>query len=196
VTISPSEPPQHPWRESGAYLRDIAKWIVGGVVATAAGVLTGTSLSKLGSLDPLRHGWRLGLACLGLLIAFLALGHLMRKSLAVFLIESASVDDVAQARPGDRLNALREEIEAQFKFQAAGYDWPSITGDPATPGLLPAIEQIMPFLYVRQKFKQLIAALPWSVTGLALGLVVFAWAANPPPDPPRADKGVSIKISE
>ena len=65
---------------AGISLRETAKWITGGVALASAGIITGASLSSLGSLG---LGLRLLAAISSVTVGVLALGHLLNAALAV-----------------------------------------------------------------------------------------------------------------
>lgn len=205
--VTPHAPAAPSWAESTKHLREIARWITGGVIATAAAVATGSSLTGMGKLDPQADPGRLALVVLGLLIALAAIWRLMRAALGVLNIDTASLDEVAVAAPGAPFSRLRARLERlnkikpdQVEIQAGEYHWVDILGvegDPAQPGqpmLIAEIEAAMPFDHVRERFDQLVAALPGCVGAAFGGLLLFAWAANPPDRPATPERGITVKI--
>ncbi|HET9638806.1 MAG TPA: hypothetical protein VFP12_06335 [Allosphingosinicella sp.] len=166
--------------EATKYLRETAKWIVGGVVATAGAVLAGSSLTNLGSLDPREDCGRLGLAVAGAALGFLSIGWLMAKALDVFKISSVSLERLEKAGQGSEWEWLRKEVESEFGLSAKGEEsLTELLKSPRDPPV-PSIRAAVPYFYVRSKFETLVWWLPWTVTGAAAGFGLFAWAANPP----------------
>lgn len=198
---------------AAASLRDSAKWLVGGVVATAAGVFAGSSLSNLGSLDPAHDGGRLALAGCGALLGFSALAMIAKFAIDVLTVESVTLRQLASAenstRPEDeQLKQVAEEmvmrhaqsIPSGFRnFSELLADVDAKLADPAanrafltTAASFDA--RVMPdagFRYVRHRFERLRAALLPAVAAAILGFGTFAWAANPPkadrPAPPASN---------
>jgi hypothetical protein len=188
-------------------LRDTAKWLVGGVAATAAGVFAGGSLTSLGALDPTADVLRLGLAGLGLVLGFAGLAWVLFAAIGVLMVESRTIRDIASAsRDVDSdLVWLRGQLEGRYKK-----DFPTGVGDLATyvervdaavatmpqtqdTQLLlaratrdfPSMGEDGAFQLVRYRFTRLVRALAWGVPPAAIGFAIFAWAANPPPASPH-----------
>jgi hypothetical protein len=63
-----------------------------------------------------------------------------------------------------------------------------------SPELLTEIEQIVPFLYVKQQFSKLTTWMWPCAVGAILGFGLFAWAANPPDKPKPEARGFTIKL--
>lgn len=208
--------PKSPSEVLGAaqgYLRETAKWLVGGVVATAAGVFAGSSLTKLGALDPFVETGRLGVALGGVVIGFAGLAWLLSHAIAVLTIESVTFRQLAAAESStaDQDTALRAvALEIAKKYQKSMP--PGIT---TLEGFVVEIDKrpinqqldndarkfdrlVMPdagFLSVRNRFRILTKTLP-KATGLAiLGFGLFAWAANPPDKPSKPESGITLKIT-
>ena len=187
ITLTRDEPPpaaEPSWTDATKHLRDVARWITGGVVATAAAVATGSSLTRLGSLDPLDDGGRLGLAAGGLLIALGAIGFLMKKSLGVLNIEAGTIVEVGNATVWLPLFGVKTKIERDFDFVGRGITWEAMLagedfGDLRNAEVVDRIDKSIPYYYVREKFDALSGALPWCTFVAFAALVVFAWAANP-----------------
>jgi hypothetical protein len=181
--------------EATKYLRETAKWIVGGVVATAGAVLAGSSLTNLGSLDPVDDIGRLGLAVAGAILGFVSIGWLMAKALDVFKISSVSLERLEQAGAGSDWEWLRKVVESEFGLSATGEDsLTELLKSPRDPPV-PSIRAAVPYFYVRSKFETLVWWLPWTVAGAAVGFGLFAWAANPPEPAKPAAKPPALLIN-
>ncbi len=76
-------------------LRDTAKWMVGGVAATAVGVFAGSSLTSLGTLDPTTDRGRLLLAIAALVVGFIGLAAIFEKAIRVLTVETMTFRQVA-----------------------------------------------------------------------------------------------------
>ena len=90
-------------------LRDTAKWLVGGVVTTAAGVFAGSSLTSLGSLDLNADRDRLVAAGIGLLVGFSGLAIIL--ALAIRVLERGSITFRELSNPNSK---ELEKIEGEL----------------------------------------------------------------------------------
>jgi hypothetical protein len=97
-------------------LRDTAKWLVGGVAATAAGVFAGSSLTALGSLDWATNAPRLAMAGTGILLGFAGLGFIFASAIQVLTRESKTFFEIATPSPGENkeIKALRDELFKRY----------------------------------------------------------------------------------
>lgn len=188
----PPPPAPSPWAEPTRHLRDVARWITGGVIATAAAVASGSSLTRLGSLDPVDDRLRLALALAGLAVAMISIAMLMRRAMSVLNVESATILDISLAEPGSEYFPLKSIIEDKFGFERYGLDWTAVTsiGDPMGD----RIEQAMPYFRVKLRFDALIRLLPWSAGLIISGMILFAWAANPPAAPAAPRQVLEVRL--
>ena len=103
-------------------LRDAAKWLVGGVVATAAGVFAGTSLTAFGSLDSFANTLRMLIALGGLLVRFACLAFIFASAIAVINRHSITFREIATADQADKiLVVVRERLLERYKAHAASW---------------------------------------------------------------------------
>ena len=106
-------------------LRETAKWLVGGAVATAAGVFTGSTLTNFGQLP---IDWRFLSAVGGLLLGFLGIALLINSAMKVMTFDAVSFRELATglpdsidaqaggpALPSQQLSYMRKEIDRMFK---------------------------------------------------------------------------------
>jgi hypothetical protein len=191
----PEEPPARssPYSAAADKLRDTAKWLFTGIVATAGAVLAGTSLTSMGSLDP---GWRLGLAVAGLAVGILGLGLLAGAAMKVLTVNLGTPRMIAEDA---EFGETRAELDAMFRNSwpksATGYKSlvdrvsKEFAADPETrdeaflsagSGMLREMTAVAGFLVVRGQFRRMLRNMWWQVLLIALGLGLFAWAANPP----------------
>lgn len=201
-----------PFSAATASLRETAKWLVGGVTATAAGVFAGSSLTNLGHLDFQHTPERLLIAIGGAVLGFLGLGIILTHAIAVLRVENVTWPDLAGAKSGT-LKVTRQKLERQYQGQlpanAAGLADLNAkviaaekANDPPAQALLGEFDSftddVMPeagFINVRTTFGRLVIAL-YIGTPLALaGFGLFAWAANPRDDAPAPDaKLIPVRI--
>jgi hypothetical protein len=111
-------------------LRETAKWLVGGAVATAAGVFAGSTLTNFGQL-PL--DWRFAVAVGGLLLGFLGIALLINSAMKVMTFDAVSFQELARGvsdslsaeggrprlDPG-QLRYMRAEVDRMFKTRPSG----------------------------------------------------------------------------
>src|SRR4051794_3673509 len=95
-------------------LRDTSKWLVGGVVATAAGVFAGASLTSFGSLNPSTDTLRFGLAIYGLVFGFVALAFILRAATKVLTLESISLDELLSSNNPELID-LKTILNQRYK---------------------------------------------------------------------------------
>lgn len=198
---------------ASASLRDTAKWLVGGVTATAAGVFAGSSLTNLGSLDFAEHGTRLGLAIGGALLGFVGLGLILSYAIIALTVESIDFQSFCQVRRGP-LARVRETLDVRHRGSLPGGAEGLAAllamvleneskNDDASRAFMANFERRLPtlmaeagFLNVREKFAALIRSL-WVGAPFALvGFGLFAWAANPPDPKPPAPKPPLLVINQ
>jgi hypothetical protein len=204
----PLPPPPSPgpdWSAPAKYQRDIAQWIVGGVLATAVALFAGSSLTRLGSLDFSHTPARLSLAIAGALLGFAAIGLFLQRALAVLEVEAGGVDDLVAPQGewqtiANRINALfafnlgtdAENHQRTVQMLAARRRDGTISDDDLA--VLRRINAALGFLFVQHRFKRLIDCLPTVGCFAVLGFSLYAWAANPPAKTSVPEKGVTIKV--
>jgi hypothetical protein len=181
-------------------LRDAAKWLVGGVVATAAGVFAGTSLTAFGSLDPFANTLRMLIALGGLLAGFAGLAFIFASAIGVLNRHSITFREIATAGQADKtlINVRRRLLEryrhllppgaqtfADYVRQVDEALSKSSPSDDERELISRAREHNAiigsdaSFLMVESRFQNLVKTI-WIATPLAiLGFGMFAWAANP-----------------
>ena len=190
-----------------AQLRETAKWMIGGVIATAAGVFAGSSLTNLGALDfSAEHRVRLCMALGGAAVGFLALGVAAWQAIGVLTSESFTLRELAGSTDKGVV-ATRTAIESRYRElpgQAAGFADLVAKVDrahaanpqtPETKALVDVAAKVIPILMadagfhrVRRRFMGLVYVLIPCTIAAIIGFGVFAWAANPPAPqakPPR-----------
>ena len=177
-----------------ASMRESAKWLVGGVAATAAGVFAGSSLTNLGSLDPFDQPWRLGAALVGAVIGFLALGCIVRRAIAVLTVGSVTFRMLADAQSGlgdAALKPLAVEVATKYPIPLSALSLGHLMvktaalpdGDSRLAEVRTYTDNVLrdaAFLSVRKRFDRLASTLSPATAFAILGFGLFAWAANPP----------------
>lgn len=193
-------------------LRDTAKWLVGGVAATAAGVFAGSSLTSLGSLDPMKDTERLMAACAGFIVGLGALAFIFGAAIRVLTRESLTMEAVARSTEPE-VKAVRIILEERYAARLpannrslAGYvDAVDLAlQNPTQQANADLIKRAVGdnaimsadagFQLVRRRFDALIGTLKWATALAIVGFGVFAWAANPPkPNPPPPAFSLTIQ---
>lgn len=186
-------------------MRDIAKWMTGGVVATAAAVATGASLTNLGSLSLDANGGRLAVAIGGLTVAVLAIGVIVWYALRVFTNDAATIDSLIEAEPNangtkGKLYRLKEEVEVMLQFERYKHTWDDLKRDDQTntcpdPDLEKTVTQMLGFINARMEFLDLQKSLYPAGFVAMCGFVTFAWAANPP-EPKEEPAAPTMEVVE
>jgi MFS family permease len=189
-------------------IRNVAKWIVGGVMATAGGVIAGASLTSMGSLG---WEWRLQLAVGAAVTGFVLLGLLMWFALGVITPRSYSLKDIAahvditksdwkivEKRVRDLypagvrgLHQLVTDATAAYVAAAKGDATQEEKQLAADYGVIERfIVASTKYEHLLLLFKRLRNRVFVLVPLIALSIGVFAWAANPPK---AAESGVPGK---
>lgn len=203
------------WAASKVQLRETAKWISGGVVATAASVFAGSSLTNLGALSLPDDCPRLSYAAGGALLGFVALGILMYFAVRVLTVENFSINQlladahggegskilgkieteyknsIAQQAPEATIKALKAKADDLRANKSTGYE-AKLT---AIAALVGEIAEVVSFRLLKARFDRLMIALPFTVLAALIGFGLFAWAANPPDKPAPERPGISLKIT-
>jgi hypothetical protein len=202
-------------KSASARLRDTAQWLVGGVTAAIVGVLAGSSLTKLGSLDFVETPGRLGLAIFGGALGFGGLAWIMQRALAVLTVESFSFESfVKSANPQHR--KVSEEVTRRLgrlpggaldledlmqKVGAARAKESENRIDPESRDLLAKYRTYRGFFMpeaafgnVQAKFNKLVSAIRIGLPVSILGLGFYVWAANPPEAKESASKPAPITV--
>lgn len=182
-------------------LRETAKWLVGGVAVTAAGVFAGSSLTNLGSLT-LPDDWpRIAVAVIGAVAGFASIGDLAWRALEVLTIRSQSFRQLADAEEPSlklvvaaleeryassflaetgTLAGLKARIERENEKESGSRDAAFLT---SAESFLPILMAEASFQRVHDQFDRLKRVLPVRLLGAVIGFGLFAWAANPPAPP-------------
>lgn len=202
-TATPAGPD---WKEPAKYQRDIAKWIIGGVMATVIAILAGSSLTKLGSLDFTNDPLRLSLALGGAFVGLVGIGWFLHLALQVLLVEAGSVDNLADGN-GAEWAAITARVNSLFAYDlkdsegknrnveallAARHASTLAEDDLAT---LRRINSALGFLFIQQRYKRMIDNLPLVGMAAIIGLGLYAWAANPGEKRPPERPGLSLKLT-
>jgi hypothetical protein len=100
-------------------LRDTAKWISGGVAVAAGGVLAGSALNGLGSVQPI---WRLALAIAGAFIGLVALGLVLWRAIDVLAPRRLSLTSLSDPRvvPGTTAREIETDLAMMFPSDVGG----------------------------------------------------------------------------
>lgn len=179
-----------------ANFRETTKWLVAGTVAVAAGVLAGSPLTGLGSLE---FGPRLGMAVGSAGLAFFLLGIILWRALGVVAADTVTASSLAHAT-GDEA-AVRRRIEARLKdglpfgcetlamLELEGQlraDDDSSGSDARYGEFVAAMAAFNPalgFEYKRDRFIRMRNTTVMLMPVVILSIGVFAWATSPPDEP-------------
>lgn len=183
---APNGPSPVDWADPVRQLRDVAKWIVGSVAVTVAGVLAGSSLTALGALDPVDDRGRLLLAAGGALVGLLALAFIFVHALAVLAPSGSSLVRLANEDSRSSLGKARSALYELNDIDEQTYPLidlldPENEDRPAAIEYLPKLYRTQGFAIVRYRFDMLLRRMSWCLPFVIGGLGIFAWAANPAP---------------
>jgi len=185
-----SEAPQDPYVAGTISLRDTAKWMVGGIIGAAVGVLAGSPLTGLGGLE---IGDRLWIAVGSASAAFLLLGVLFWQALTVIAADTISVGELAEPnwRARRAAKAIQKHMRGQLPgghatfvalYRAAEATVADASDEPhaAMTRMLSAFKPRLGFEYRRYRFFLLRGWIAVLMPFVVIGVGIFAWAANPP----------------
>lgn len=169
------------WAGAVAQLRQIAQWIVGGVIAWVLTIFATTAFAKLGQMSLHRDFERLMLAGLAMVLAIVAVGIVFYFGIRVIAPSGCSLDELAEAKDRSRvhtrlflfaLNNLKlpnEQLGKILESKDDGWD-PWIHQMRATLG----------FALVKTRFDELKTAMVLALILAIPASLAFVWAANPP----------------
>lgn len=197
-------------------IRSAAKWFITGLGAIGAVLVAGSQVSSLGALAP--GSWRLWIAALGVICGLAAVLVAMWSVVDILAGRLWTWDDVVAAcrdpqpegtdRTARRRNsAVRKWIDANPSV-LGGYDCvqgidttytaaePDEAGIADLADLMSAITDKAATVDLDARWLRLRRTIAAGVAVGAAGVVVFAWAANPPPplpQPPASLRSVSLR---
>jgi hypothetical protein len=205
--MSQTESPSATYARGAERVREAAKWLLGTFGAIATVLVAGSQLSSIGSL---KGGGRLVVAILAAAIALIGLGIAAWLILDIMLPSRASLRDVVLNEPTNKLaerypellhglptvEKLREEYTAALKKRLdvvkKNYHFPQGASDDEVKAAanwviflgqtVGEVEGVTAYLALESKLRNprrrlflfLLAAV------IAGGIIIFAWAANPP----------------
>lgn len=179
---------------AGTSLSETAKWIVSGIAVTTAGVLVGTSLSSLGSME---LGPRLIVALLSVAAGFCGLGFLFAFAIKVIAPPSLTLQDFADGRGLTLSWAKKIELRAVPLLKGLSItnlgefcdylrDPNGVTGAKLSEDDWLSLKETRRLVSLtanselrRLLFEQLVRATYAMTPVIAIAVVLFAWAANP-----------------
>ncbi|MFE9846578.1 pentapeptide repeat-containing protein [Streptomyces goshikiensis] len=195
-------------------IRNAAKWLIASSAAVGAALLAGSQLSNIGKLD---WSWRLLVAVLGAAAGLIAVVWAIRLATLLLLPVTVTIDvlDAEWRKPSKDLAAavgffkdeprqlgkwrspadLRDEERRTKEDLTGAQERKDKDAAEKAQRKLSAIAQWVRSIQRQAQYKTLESrfhrSLKWLVvaTGLAaIGIVLFAWASNPPPEkPPTAN---------
>jgi hypothetical protein len=201
--------PENQYLAGIANLRETTKWLVGGILTAAVGVLAGGPLTGLGALD---IGPRLIAALAAAATALLILGYLLWKALGLVAADTISVADLADAMKGPNAAATHrvqtrlagelpygcntfDELVAKSKEITADRSDGSDARYKALQKEIDALNPRLGFEYRREHFLRLRDSLFRFMPIAIVAVGIFAWAANPPPRRILSEKPTPTTIS-
>ena len=210
ATVDPAAGPD-PLDHANQRIRDAAKWLIAGTAAVGAALLAGSQLSNIGRLDA---GWptstataRLWIAMAGALLGLTAVVFIVWTGVHLMLPKFVSIADLAAAWNAPRGTmrpvvgfflgqpkylqglttpaALIDRRDGLVAKLAGGADVSDRIAD--LDRRIEAVERMAGHQALAAEFRSTLRRLLPATACVALGIVAFAWAANPAPRPAGAD---------
>jgi Pentapeptide repeats (8 copies) len=209
--VTGPQPAPDPIEQANQRIRDAAKWLIASTAAVGAALLAGSQLSSIGRLDV---GWpatvataRLWVAVAGALLGLTAVVFVIWTGVRLLLPRFIPVADLAAA--WDAPHGTMRPVVAFFRRQPKylqGFDSPALLIDHRA-GLvaqlaggaavgekvadadrrITAVEDMANHRVLEAEFRSTLRRLLPATACVALGIVAFAWAANPAPRVVTAD---------
>lgn len=172
------------WAGAVAQLREIAKWVVGAVIATIVAVFATSAFARLGQMDLAQDRSRLVAAGAGFALAVLGVGLIFRFGIRVIVPSGTSLQKLEKAGRTWSSDARAR----RFLFRLNGLDeqefsLADLLANKDDPDYAPWVEQFrrtLSFAVVKTRFDNLMAVLVIALLLAVPGMLVFVWAANPP----------------
>lgn len=203
---APEQPPPDPLAAGNQRIRDAAKWLIASSAAVGAALIAGSQLSSIGRLDV---GWptsiptaRLWVATAGVLLGLTAVAYVIWTAVAVLLPVLVLISDLKEHwdEPSPAMRPVVGFFREHRKF-LQGVDTPAelidrreeLIRQRATDEIakadqrIQAIEDMANHQILKAMFQRSLRRLLAAAALIAIGIVAFAWAANPPPKPATAD---------
>ncbi len=208
---APEAPPADPLAAGNQRIRDAAKWLVAGAAAVGAALIAGSQLSSIGRLEA---GWpttvataRLWVAAAGVLIGLAGVAYVFRLAVGVLLPVLVLISDLADNwdRPAPALRPVVQFFHRHPKFLQGAATPAELIGYRAElierlakqedvsariAGIdqrIQAVEDMANHQALKARFERALRRLLAAAALIAIGIVGFAWAANPPARPVTAD---------
>lgn len=202
----PAAAPAPDWKEPAKYQREIAKWIVGGVMAAVIAILAGSSLTRLGSLDFETHALRLSLAIAGAATGLAGIGWFLYLALKVLSVEAGGINNLEGDRDAE-WTAIVQRINHLFAFELADDAGNARQVEQLVKArrdgeltasdldILKRINAALGFLFVQHRYKRMMDSLPFVGLAAIVGFGLYAWAANPGDQPVPERPGLLLKLT-
>ncbi|MDG4821535.1 pentapeptide repeat-containing protein [Asanoa sp. WMMD1127] len=205
--------PVDPFDQANQRVRDAAKWLIASAAAVGATLIAGSQLSNIGLLP---FGWptsvanaRLWLAVLGAVLGLAAVVFAIWSAVRILLPRYVLIGDLVTAWV-DRRHPLWPVVaffQAHPKY-LQGFATPAELVERRTATIatyerggdatveaeirdldarIVAIEDMATHEALNDAFRAALRRMVGAVSVAALGIVLFAWASNPPPATPSAD---------
>ncbi|WP_433066037.1 pentapeptide repeat-containing protein [Dactylosporangium sp. CS-033363] len=203
-----------PLTEANSRIRDAAKWLMASSAAVGAALIAGSQLSNIGRLaatapDTVDHA-RLWIAVAGAVVALSAVSYMIWTAVQLLVPHTVVVDELTRhwhARRGPMAGVVRFFRENRKYLQ--GYSTTAelvarraarverLAAADATEEdeaavadldqRIAAVEDMAAHLLLRERFRRSLGRLLGATAVAAVGIMAFAWAANPPVSAPVAD---------
>ncbi|MEU4620845.1 pentapeptide repeat-containing protein [Actinoplanes sp. NPDC023801] len=214
MTAPLPEPEPSPLTAANQRIRDTAKWLVASAAAIGAALIAGSQLSSIGRLEA---GWptgeataRLWVATAGALAGLIAVVFAITAALRVLLPVQVLISDLAEnwEKPSPEFRPVVDFFRRRPKFlqgtaspaalvdrRARLVERLGTAGAPADlhdrieamDRRIEAVEDVASHESLKAAFERCLRRLLVAAAVAAIGIVAFAWAANPPAKTVTAD---------
>ncbi len=214
MTTPEPDPSQSPLVLANQRIRDTAKWLIASAAGVGAALIAGSQLSSIGRLDV---GWptstataRLWVAGVGAMLGLAAVVFAIAAAVRVLLPVQVLISDLAENwdDPAAELRPVVEFLKRRPKF-LQGTTGPGdlisrrsgMVAQLGKPGAdsrlrerieamdrrIEAVEDIAGHEALKVSFERCLRRLLVAALAAAIGVIAFAWAANPPARTVTAD---------
>jgi hypothetical protein len=214
--MSTPDPPENPYEKGNGQVREAAKWLIASSAAVGAALIAGSQLSSIGRLPvglPVTlEAARLWVAVLGAVLGLVAVVFVLWTAVKLLPEVQTTIEDLVDEwdKPTPRLRAAVADLKKNPRYLQE-FDPPKKLIDERRTAIaqldtMSEAEKKLQLAYIadldvrvrliedRARNKTLFAAfeaalkkLLLATTAAAIGIIAFAWAANPSDDPPAAD---------
>ena len=171
------------WPGAVRQLRQVAQWIVGGVIASVVAVFATSAFARLGHMNWSDDSDRLLAAIIGFVMAIGAIATIFAYGIRVIVPSGIHLNDVADAEQGTLLKARILLYKLTPELSEREYPLSKILANRDGENVSDWIEhfrRMLGFAIVKTRFDEMVSAIVIALFVAVPGMLMFVWAANPP----------------